>query len=251
MAGHRRPEGTTRQMEYSVRHSSRARHVWLKVLSTGELVVVLPRDHNEKHVPAIVERNRTWIERATNRVTSRCPAPPGENRATLPDAVVLQAVGESWSVSYCPTDSMRVVAREHAGRTVVLSGRAVDREACRDALLRWLQRKAKASLEPWLREIALEGGFTVDRVTVRSQRTRWASCSHQGSISLNLRLLFVAPEIARHVMLHELCHTVRMDHSAQFWALLEKHDREWRIHRREARVAWRGLPAWLDGPLRS
>ena len=67
-----------------------------------------------------------------------------------------------WTVSYCSTDSTRVVAKEHAGERVVLSGCTVDRDACRDALLRWLRRKAAAVLEPWLREMAQEGGFTVE-----------------------------------------------------------------------------------------
>jgi hypothetical protein len=46
-------------------------------------------------------------------------------------------------------------------------------------------------------------------------------------------------------MLHELCHTSRMDHSDQFWSMLERHDPDWRQHRRQLRAAWHDVPLWL------
>jgi len=52
-------------------------------------------------------------------------------------------------------------------------------------------------------------------------------------------------------MLHELCHTVRMDHSKHFWELLARHDPEWQSHRRQLPTAWRNVPAWLDGEART
>lgn len=64
-----------------------------------------------------------------------------------------------------------------------------------------------------------------------------------------MRLLFVKPGLARHVLLHELCHTGHMNHSEKFWSLLTRHDPDCVRHRRELREAWGQVPAWLvDGP---
>jgi YgjP-like, metallopeptidase domain len=52
---------------------------------------------------------------------------------------------------------------------------------------------------------------------VKSQRTRWASCSAKKNLSLNTKLLFLSPDLVRYVLIHELCHTVYMDHSKEFW----------------------------------
>jgi hypothetical protein len=213
------------------------------------LVVVLPQGYSERHVPELVERHRAWLERTASRLAASRTARESKSSTALPGAVALAAVGQSWSVEYRPTASRRVTATEYPEQRVILSGNTCDCDACRDALLRWLRRKAKTVLEPWLRELALHAEFTFGRVVVRSQRTRWASCSRQGAVSLNVRLLFIAPELVRHVMLHELCHTVRMDHSKRFWGLLEKHDPEWQSHRRQVRAAWHEVPSWLNvGP---
>lgn len=237
-------------MDYLVRRSARARHVWLKVSSGGGLVVVLPCGYGEEKVPGIIERYRAWIERTAKRVASRRAAEENGTPGALPGLIALDVLGQPWTVDFRTASGSRVTAREQPGQRLVLCGDTANRDACREALLRWLQRKAKAVLEPRLRELAEEGGFSVARVVVRLQRTRWGSCSRRGSVSLNARLLFVAPELARHVMLHELCHTVRMDHSKEFWELLARHDPEWRAHRRRLLVAWRDVPAWLHDSVR-
>jgi predicted metal-dependent hydrolase len=212
----------------------------------GELVVVLPRGFSEKHVPGLLQKHEAWVERAARRMETRRRTPQDEPCASLPDVVHLPAIDESWTVEYRSTGARRVMATERPGRVLVLSGGTSDIDACRRALQRWLHRKARAELEPWFRELAHRGGFSVGRVVVRSQRTRWASCSRKGAISLNVRLLFAARELAAHVMLHELCHTLRMDHSKRFWETLGRHDPEWQSHRRQLRAAWRQVPAWLE-----
>ena len=142
-----------------------------------------------------------------------------------------------------------MIAVEREGNHLVLFGRSEDVVACRVALERWLSRKGHQKLEPWLMHLADEHGFKLKRVVVRSQRTRWGSCSHSGTVSLNVRLMFLPEDLARHVLIHELCHTVQMNHSSQFKALLEQHEPGCRGSRSRLRKEWSTLPLWLDGIL--
>lgn len=82
---------------------------------------------------------------------------------------------------------------------------------------------------------------------MRWQRSRWGSCSPSGTISLNTQLLFLPAPLAEYVLLHELCHTVNLDHSAAFWARVGMHEPGHRRLKRELRdVGWGHVPAWLQ-----
>lgn len=74
-----------------------------------------------------------------------------------------------------------------------------------------------------LKALAAEHGFTYSRCTVRDASSRWGSCTSTGNISLNIRLITLPDRLIDYVLLHELCHTVEMNHSDRFWALMDRH----------------------------
>jgi predicted metal-dependent hydrolase len=77
-------------------------------------------------------------------------------------------------------------------------------------------------------------GLTVAQVSVRDQRTRWGSCGRNGRICLNWRLVLMPDWVRDYVIVHELMHLRRMDHSPRFWRLVA-----------EAYPRWREARAWL------
>jgi predicted metal-dependent hydrolase len=83
-----------------------------------------------------------------------------------------------------------------------------------------LRARAARELPARLLELAARFGLAVTRITIRNQRWRWGSCSPQGHICLNWRLVAMPPEVRDYVLIHELMHLRRMDHSPKFWALV-------------------------------
>jgi predicted metal-dependent hydrolase len=83
-----------------------------------------------------------------------------------------------------------------------------------------LRGRAKRELPARLLELAARHGLVVARVSVRNQRWRWGSCSRQGHICLNWRLIRMPDSVRDYVMIHELMHLKRMDHSPKFWKLV-------------------------------
>jgi predicted metal-dependent hydrolase len=163
----------------------------------------------------------------------------------LPTEISLLAVGETWSVEYQPTASKRITIAEKPDQRIVLSGAVDNVDLCQTALRKWAIRKGKQYLEPWLRTISAEEKLPFDKVTIRGQKTRWGSCSSRETISLNYKLLFLPPEFVRYVLIHELCHTKQLNHSAKFWALVAKKEPNYKQIKKELRAAWRYLPGWV------
>jgi len=73
--------------------------------------------------------------------------------------------------------------------------------------------------------------FEHGTVRIKNQRRAWGSCSSKRNLNFNWRLVVLPPELADYVILHELCHTVHFNHSAQFWALLTALSPEAMSHR--------------------
>ena len=95
-------------------------------------------------------------------------------------------------------------------------------EWLRKALTTALTRRAKELLPPRLKALATENGFAYNGCTVRNVHSRWGSCNAKKNISLSIYLAMLPNELIDYVLLHELCHTVEMNHSDRFWALMDK-----------------------------
>jgi len=83
-----------------------------------------------------------------------------------------------------------------------------------------LRRRASRELPVHLQRLAEHHGLTVSRVSVRNQRSRWGSCSQSGHICLNWRLVLMPEAVRDYVLIHELMHLRRLDHSPHFWRLV-------------------------------
>jgi predicted metal-dependent hydrolase len=86
---------------------------------------------------------------------------------------------------------------------------------------RELRARAARELPPQLFALAARHGLTVNRVTIRNQRSRWGSCSSRAHITLNFRLMLMPPEVCEYILLHELMHLKQPNHSIRFWRLVE------------------------------
>lgn len=233
---------------YTIRESPRAKYVRLKVTLEGELVVVVPRGADLSRIPSLVRREHAWIEKAKLSMARQQSAWRSRAPQTLPDHIDLAAVAEQWPVEYRPNGPGRAAAREHASGCLVVSGDPGDSELGAGALRRWTARKARRRLVPRLSLLSKEHVLPFGSAAIRSQRTRWASCSPRGTISLNQKLLFLPPRLVDYVLIHELCHTVHLNHSRRFWALVKRHEPDCRELDRELREAWRYVPWWMCEP---
>ena len=238
-----KPQGTqlslfeTRSVNdpFAVRVSPRARRLTARVHVGGRVEIVVPVGVNAHAVRDFVQRFTPWIDRKV--AAMRCFVAPTE---PVPPTIEFAFTGE-----YLAVDWHRAPARklEHAGNRIVVH--APDDSAARALLQGWLKGAAEERLAPQLLKLAAELKYSVSRVSIRCQRTRWGSCSTRGTVSLNCSLVFLRPEVVRYLFVHELAHTKHMNHSAAFWRLVERLEPDCRRLDRELLAGWRTVPAWV------
>ena len=95
-----------------------------------------------------------------------------------------------------------------------------------------LAKQAAQILPSKVQHFAAEIGVSYGRITIRSQRTRWGSCSAKGNLNFNCLLMLCPEEVMDYVVVHELCHRKELNHSAAFWAAVEKVCPDYRVHRK-------------------
>ena len=88
--------------------------------------------------------------------------------------------------------------------------------------LKALAAQAKEDLPRRAAHYAPLIGVNFASLTIRSQKSRWGSCSAKGNLNFNCLLMLTPPEVRDYVVVHELCHRIEMNHSPAFWALVEK-----------------------------
>ena len=85
-----------------------------------------------------------------------------------------------------------------------------------------LAKQARAEIPPRVHAWAARLGVTYGRITIRSQHTRWGSCSAKGNLNFNCMLMRCPESVVDYIIVHELCHRKELNHSYRFWAEVER-----------------------------
>lgn len=203
----------SRTVPLLVVRNPRARRYLLRVRSDGAARVTIPRGGSRSEAQSFIERNRRWLEQQVEHVHSQAH---------------LQQAWQAGSEILFRGEWVRIEADEGATEktfvrfgteTLMVHDAAAD---LRPAIERHLRSLAHAELPTRVAELAGPHQLPVRRVTVRSQRSRWGSCSRHGTISLNWRLVQTPAFVRDYIILHELAHLRQMNHSDLFWREVER-----------------------------
>ena len=228
-------------IEFEVRRSRRRRKTVQITVDGGGVFVAAPIRTPKRELRAIVLKRARWVLRHAAEAMLE-PAP-----LRFVDGETLPYLGRNVRIAVAPADVHRAEVRlDHWRFRVAVPCGLEDgerREAIRDAFLRWYGARAAerlaAGVERWWPAL---GRGARSRVLVRDQRRRWGSCSYDGTLRFNWRIVMLAPDLIDYIIAHELAHLSRRDHSADFWALMTEHVPDVQQRRARLREAGRKLP---------
>lgn len=208
------------------RRSQKAHAYRLTLKRDGTAIATIPARGSEREARRFVEQHQDWLERARARQRQR---PRGAEVWTIGTRVLWR--GELTEIRIA--QPFEPWLHGDAPKPQVCLAADVFRVAGFDGDLRptleaHFARRAKIELPGRAWELAALTGVEVKQVVVRNQRSRWGSCSANGTISLNWRLVQTPDSVRDYIVYHELMHLREMNHSARFWARVEEVCPDWR-----------------------
>ncbi|MEO1508274.1 MAG: SprT family zinc-dependent metalloprotease [Cyanobacteria bacterium J06633_23] len=247
------PAPSSTHFDYTVRKSQRAKHVSIKISVDGSVEVVVPPKYNCKKLPGLIAKRRDWILKNRARLLNEQQDTATDWQTSQPkklelrwQAPLAQAnPSELWQVTY-EADPGPTLCIPLPGQRLKVRGNVDHAPTCNQVLCEWLGHKAHRELVPWLRQLSFDLELPFKRPSVRGQKTRWASCSSNKNISLNYKLLFLPQEVVHYVLVHELCHTIHMNHSEAFWQLAGEKMPDFEVYRKILKNGWKYVPRWVE-----
>ena len=208
----------------TVRRSAKATQVRLRVATDGTLRASMPMYAPLFLLKRLLKTSRNELRELLEQSNPKYEFKDG------------QQIGKSHTIIVRP--SARLSAKVKGQHILVelpegssLQDSDVER-IVRDGVIAALRLEAKSYLPKRLAYLGNQLGFSYERVRFSHASGRWGSCSSTGTISLNIALMKLPFEIIDYVLVHELAHTVQMNHSTDFWELVEQGDPSYKMHRK-------------------
>ncbi len=224
---------------FTFKRHSRARHVKLKASPHQGLEIVAPLRFNLKHIPEILEANKSWIIKRLLEIQHTSGL-----LESLPEIIHLYSCNQIWKIQYIKTTAKKVKLMIRVDNELVMLGNTDNKKMCIQLIVAWVKQYAQKYLLQRIEMLSQKTGLTYNSVMIRSQRTRWGSCTSTKNISLNYKLVFLPEKLVDHIIIHELCHTIHLNHSARFWRLVASFDPAWQQNTREVRATEIWVPVW-------
>jgi hypothetical protein len=183
----------------------------------GVVSVVVPTDLPIERIDSLLKEKRKWIKEKI--VLHRQAQPISEKQFVSGEAFSYLGRNYRLKVERGAFQPVRLIA----GRLVVTVPEGKDQpHMIRNALVRWYKRQAEQKLVDKVERYAPVVGVEPTGVGIKSFKSRWGSCTAKGRLEFNWRVMMAPNSIVDYVVIHELCHLKKHDHSAEFWQIVER-----------------------------
>ncbi|MEX0779678.1 MAG: SprT family zinc-dependent metalloprotease [Balneolales bacterium] len=219
--------------DFQIKFVKRARQKNLRIRIKNNLVTVSgPLTCRERVMRDFLNQNLTWVEKTLNKQSTRTQK-LDHYREQYRNHIMLYGEWLPVQRSSYKTAKNGWLLKQKDGILWFTPPDNVDDYPDTDLLNQYLKQRAKPEILSRFAEFAPTTPFQYNRIFIRSQKTKWGTCSGKGNLSFNWRLIKCPIWVWDYLFVHELCHTVHFNHSKPFWDLVDKH-----CPRRKEAEAW-------------
>lgn len=157
----------------------------------------------------------------------------------------MRCVHKTYNIFYRQIESARHVTFQQDRDRLLFYGATHDFSLCTPFLIRFLKMQAKIQLGHLLNQLSTAYEMPYQQLSIRSQKTLWGSCSSDANIQLNYKILFLPESVAHYILVHELCHTIHLNHSKKFWQNVARFVPDFAAQRAALHDADQWVPKWI------
>lgn len=210
---------------YSIKRVKRSRSIRLRVEPNGKVLVTAPPFAPHYLIERFVAKQQPWIERQQQRLVLKKNVHPVFDW----EANIVSYLGQLLQIELgeyrVGVDKVRV--EPGVLRVSPPSGKLFD---AKKILVAWLKKRGEAEILERLPPLASRMEARYQKVRFSQQKSRWGSCSSNGTLSFNWRLIHYHPQVIDYVIVHELAHTLEHNHSEAFWRIVSEHIPDYKRH---------------------
>ncbi|MBD5395437.1 MAG: M48 family metallopeptidase [Lachnospiraceae bacterium] len=206
-------------MEYQLIKSKR-KSIAISFDRDGNLIVKAPYFVRNRDIDAFVRSKEDWIEATAIRLKREREKKERE-RLKLESGDILPLLGNQLLLSVIREDRSRAKITCVRERLLMYVPYDADYEYRQNTLEKWYRKEALAIISKKAAYYAEMLGVRYEDIHIKDQKSRWGSCSGKGNLNFNWRLIMAPEQVLDYVVIHELCHLRHMDHSREFWELVE------------------------------
>ena len=216
-----------RMLRIEVKKSKRAKQFWLKA-NVSEIYLIAPTVNYEiNQVMRFLDSKKEWILKTLEyyeRVRSNYV------EANLKSGTI-SFLGKRYNLQITKDIAPSVIVSDNLSK---ITFHVTDRRKYKDDLKQWYFAQTRRIVSERLNLIRKRNPSlpAYNKVSIKNQRSRWASCSENGNLNFNLILAALPIEIIDYVIIHELAHLIELNHSNNFWNIVKMTDPEFQTHRK-------------------
>lgn len=223
------------QIEYTLERKSNIERRYIEIMPSHVLVTVSDQD-NDADVEQFIHRKERWLFDNTQRVNDLAIKGHSIHRFITGVKVPYRGRRMTLTITRKTTPDVEVTFRN--GFSVALPDYVTDAsqdDIVEDALRMWMKRRVKNDVAEIVERYARKHDLYPKAVRIKDQKHLWGSCSKDGTINLNWRLIYAPKPVLEYAVLHELCHLEHRTHCVKFWSLVKRIMPDYEAHK-----------AWLD-----
>ncbi|GMT50055.1 MAG: hypothetical protein IEMM0008_1594 [bacterium] len=215
---------------YSVRISHRAKRLRLVITREKGLEVVTPKKISQSKVRGLLNDHSVWILSKINVIHEIVEY---KKLKPIVEGYKLLFLGKTWTLQCDKSLGLKRVSMDDAGIYInftYLNQLDGPQDSIRNLLTNWYRNQAKEVIYERVMHYSRKMGVQFNRISIKSQKTRWGSCSSLKNLNFNWRLIMAPLEVLDYIIIHELAHLKELNHSPEFWKLVQSVCPDYRNH---------------------